>query len=316
MRPVIFCVIIFLMFIKIIQILVVFFNLILGYFVLSRDVKSPNNRIFALMTIMASLWTVANYMDNISVSSVWLQTSYALGVLVISIGLIWTLSITHTKIGKKEYLILASFTLFFCIGSYIPNFIILSFKKISTEAIPFGYPGWGLMLYSVFYLIEAFLIIWILRRAMVSADVEQFRNSFRNIYHGAIITLAVTLFSSFILPFFLIFPFGGLDNIGFLIFLLFIVHSITRYDLFNLRVIVVELVIFCLWAFLIMRIVLAGSTREMLTESSIFMIAFILGIIFIQTVFQNIKQRDEIANLSKKLEESYEFSKISKKPLI
>jgi hypothetical protein len=235
------------------------------------------------MSLVAALWAFANYMDDTIISSVWLQTSYALGALVISMGLVWTLFITKSKVSKSKYLLLAIVTLLFCIGSYLQNFIFISYNKSAAGSIAFGEPGWGLIPYGIYYLVTAFLIIWKLHKAKITASNEEQRKQFQNIQHGASITLLVTCLSSFILPFFSILPFGGTDNVGFLIFLLFVAYSITKHRLFNIRVIAIEVVIFILWVTLVFQIFTAKTHEDLAIRIAILATSIIFGILLIRS---------------------------------
>lgn len=280
-------------------------NLLLGLFVLSQNIKSANHRVFSIMSLVAALWAFANYMDDTIISSVWLQTSYALGALVISMGLVWTLFITKSKVSKSKYLLLAIVTLLFCIGSYLQNFIFISYNKSAAGSIAFGEPGWGLIPYGIYYLVTAFLIIWKLHKAKITASNEEQRKQFQNIQHGASITLLVTCLSSFILPFFSILPFGGTDNVGFLIFLLFVAYSITKHRLFNIRVIAIEVVIFILWVTLVFQIFTAKTHEDLAIRIAILATSIIFGILLIRSTLNEIKQQEHIEKLSDELRKAY-----------
>ena len=284
------------------QIIVIFMNLILGCFVLSQNTKSQSHRIFSFMSLTAAVWT---YMNGTSISLIWLQSSYAFGALVISTGLIWTISITDIKLEKRKIIPIILLALFFCFGSFLPGFIIRSYHKSYSGAIPYGNYGWGLPFYSAFYLIIAFLIIWKLYKAAhVTVDQDK-RNQLMNICYGALITLLVTAVTSFILPYFSIFPFGGMDNAAFLIFLSFIAYSITRHHLFNIRVITIELVTFALWIFILIRVLLSTTPHEVLTELGLLMVTVIFGVILIRSTLHEIRQREHIEKLAAELRSAY-----------
>ena len=289
----------------IIQFIVIFLNLVLGIFILSQDFKSSSNITFSLMSFVASIWSFANYMSDSSVSLIWMKSSYALGVIVIAIGYLWTISITKNQLKIKRHLLVIVTTLIISVGSFFPNFIYKSINRNAAGDIPFGEFGWGLLLYTVFYFILGFLIIFKLYRARKeSADVKN-KKIFRNVYYGALITLLVTFVSSFMLPFFSIFPFGGIDNAGFLIFLLFIAYSITRHHLFNIKVIAIELVTFGLWITILIRILTAGTLQEALIEGVLLVITVAFGIMLIRSTLHEIRQRERIEKLSNELQKAY-----------
>ncbi len=92
------------MVVKIILFLVIFLNLLLGIFILAQNKKSLSNRLFALIGVLAAIWTFANYMTSISTSIIWLQSTYAFGSLVMSAGLIWILLLTENRLEKNRIL--------------------------------------------------------------------------------------------------------------------------------------------------------------------------------------------------------------------
>src|SRR3989344_1734270 len=95
----------------IIQFIVIFLNLVLGIFILSQDFKSSSNITFSLMSFVASIWSFANYMSDSSVSLIWMKSSYALGVIAIAIGYLWTISITKNQLKIKRHLLVIVTTL-------------------------------------------------------------------------------------------------------------------------------------------------------------------------------------------------------------
>src|SRR3989344_3017011 len=117
---------------KIILAVVVFLNLSLSFFVIGQNWKSFNNRFFSLLSFLASLWAFANYMTGVNPTPFWLESTYALGALLVAIGLVWVLVITNQIFNKKISTLIISVALVFSIFSYLPGFIA---KTKATEII-------------------------------------------------------------------------------------------------------------------------------------------------------------------------------------
>ena len=136
--------------ISIVLFLVIFINILLSLFVFCQSPKSLNNRLFSLLSLMAAVWTYTNYMTEVSDSIFWLHSTYALGAIVMSVGLIWILIMTNKKNNLKRVSFIGFVGLFLFIASFQNGFITNSNSKIYQGAIFTGNPGWGLSLFSLF----------------------------------------------------------------------------------------------------------------------------------------------------------------------
>ena len=312
------------MFAEIIYILVIFLNLLFGIGVLIQNPSSNNHRFFSIISLLASTWTFSRYMTTISPSILWLQSSYSSGSLLMTIGLLWVLAITDNKLNKFTVGLIISISLLFSILSFQPEFITSHDYQIQLGAIFDGGVGWGLKIYSLYYFIIAFFILWKLHSAHNKSSDRTKKSQFKYIFIGALFTLTISAFSSFILPHFSIFLFDGVDSLGFLIFLTTIAYSITRYQLFDIRLILIQIIIFVLWIIVLIRIILSQNIQEVLTESILFTTTLLFGIILIRTSLREARQRELLRNLNlnleqkvpvltKELQKSYELEKKSQK---
>lgn len=293
------------MILKVILSIVVFLNLILSFFVITQNLKSLNNRFFSLLSFLAALWALANFMTGIEPIPFWLESTYALGALVVATGLIWVYVITTDfSLNKIKTLIITLISLFFAFGSFWPGFIAKRYDDIYIGGIFTGEPGLGLRIFTVFYLLGAFLILYRLLVSFRRANNAQKKNQFRSIFYGALITLLITALTSFILPAFSIFSFSGLDSIGFLVFLSFVAYAITKDNLFNIKVIATELVTFMLWIFILIRALIADNIQDMLIEGGLLVITIIVGILLIKSVIKEVKQREKIEKLAGDLQKA------------
>ena len=288
--------------INIILLLVTFFEFFICIFVLTQNPKELTNRIFSILAFIAAIWTFSNYMADKFVLSNWLNITYVFGALLICAGLIWTIVITEEKFEYKRLWAFFLIGLFFSLTPFGDKFIIKSYVLDNAHI---NKSGWELWVYGIYYITYALLIIWKLIGARKNTQDDLKKNQLTYILIGASIALGTTALNSIFLPYYSTFLPGAIDDIGFLFFLIFVVYSIFRHKLFNIRVAMVEIIVLGLWMFILIRILLAKDFHDMIVESIIFVILVILGIIVIQNVLQGIKQRKEIEELTKKLEEAY-----------
>ncbi len=290
---------------QIILFLTIFFNLFLGVFILTYSRKSLSHQLFSLMSFLAAIWTFTNYMTDRLSSPSWLATTYALGSAVISIGLLWTFSITEKKLVKWKVFSILSAGLIFFVSSLQQGFITTTYHEMNSDLIFIGKPQFGLILYTIYYFIMAGLIVGKIYLTLRISGIEEDRKQLRNILVGAFITLSVVALNSFIFPFLFIHWFEGFDSIGFLVFLMFIAYSITRHNLFNIKVITTQVIVFLLWTLMISHILIEKDLHAMTLELAMLLIAIIFGIILIRYVFYSIEQTKKIDKLNLDLKDAY-----------
>ncbi len=257
------------------------------------------------MAFISAIWTFSNYMTSTTLSIAWLESSYAIGALVIASGLIWTIALTEGRVRISEVTILLPFSLLLFVCSFQAGFISDKGGFSGTGGSITDNPGWGLPIYTVYYFILTFLILWKLYKSQKESSGSDKYKQFRIIFVGALATLIITAITSFILPYFKFFPLGIIDNVGFLIFLGLIAYSITKHHLFNIKVIAVELITFSLWTIMLIRTLIAPSFQNILIEGGLFTITVILGILLIRSTIHEIHQRENIETLAGNLQKAY-----------
>lgn len=289
--------------VTLIWVIVAFLNFSLSFFVITQDHKSMSNRFFALLSFLGGIWTITNYMTGVQPTPFWSESTYVFGGLLVAVGLIWTLVITDKKFDKIKTLIIVLIVGVFCVLSYVPGFIADPFTRIYFGGFE-GVPGWGLVPYTIFYLLGAVLILVKLFLAYRRSTNHDEGLQYLSVFYGALTTLFITAFASFILPAFSIFSLSGIDCIGFLFFLSFIAYSITKHHLFNIKVIATELITFALWMFILIRTIIADNTQDMIIEGSLLLLTIIVGIILIRSVLKEVSQREKIELLATDLQKA------------
>jgi signal transduction histidine kinase len=83
-------------------------------------------------------------------------------------------------------------------------------------------------------------------------------------------------------------------------------YAIMRYQLFDVKMVVTQILTFILWIFILIRTLLSESFREEMVNLALLVITIILGIFLIKSVKKEIKQREHIEKLAEDLEKANE----------
>lgn len=96
-----------------------------------------------------------------------------------------------------------------------------------------------------------------------------------------------------------VYPFG---NYFVVLYVFFISYGTFKYKLFDIKVIATELLTFAIWLFLAIRVFLANSWRERLIDGGLLALVMFFGIFLIKSVTLEVKHREELEQLTQKLE--------------
>jgi hypothetical protein len=292
------------MIIKILLVLIIFTNFLLGFFVLGQNPKIRSNRLFCILSVLAAFWTLANYMSGAQNSIFWLKSSYALGSFVITSGVFWTFTIVERKISKLFRSILIATSILFFILCYVPGFMSKSYEQAFSHILVPSTPGYGALIYLFYYLTVAYLILWnLLKKYRSTIDIKE-RAQFRLILTGAFIALLTSLIST-LMPIIFQVTIWAIDAVGFLIFLIYVAYTITRHNLFNIKVIAIEIFTALLWVFILMRAFTAQTAHEAGVELFFLAITIVLGTVLIRTLLHEQKQTEHIEQLTRQLKAAY-----------
>lgn len=289
---------------NIILAVVVFLNISLSLFVLSQDFRSVNNRFFALLSLLSGLWTLANFMTGVHPFPFWLESTYAFGGLVIATGIIWILVVIEQNFNRKKSLVIFSIFFIFSLLSYYPGFIATRYDQIFGGGVFIGETGWGLVIYTVAFLIAAIYILLKLYVSYKHSPIGQKKSQLISIFYGTLILVIISAMTSFVLPSISVFSFGGLDSIGLLFFLFFIAYAMTKHHLFDIKVITTEIITFALWIFIFIRTVIADNVQDQIINAVLLLLMLVFGTLLIKSVIREVNQREKIEKLAADLKKA------------
>ena len=294
-------------FYKIVYLLTALAGFIMAIIVIHGNWKDKFSRLYALVNIGLVIWATGRYLMLVATN----QSEALLGAHILYFGsfaiyLFFLHSIiVFLNIEKHRRAIL---TLFYTIAVVLvvsnSTDIILGTKffiaDVSAKSI-FAYyetPGqiYFLQLFSnIFIPIYAFFEL--IRRYKSTSFEKQFQSKY--ILASSIIGFvggSTILALVYDIP---VQPIGiPLVAIQFGI----ITYAIVYHRLFNLKVLLTELLVFTLWIFILVRTIITENSTEQLVNSGLLLLTIIFGLILIRSVQNEVKQREKIEKLAKDLE--------------
>jgi signal transduction histidine kinase len=230
----------------------------------------------------------------------WLKSASAFGVLVPLSGLLWVLELCGEKISKLNLILLIILGLFFFVISYSNDLVLSNIRKIylggfEGERGPFFIPFWcyifGILLFIIYILISSYLKATGVRRLQLLYVII-----------GAILYISTVVSVSFILPLFEIRHFIPLDTPSSIFLIFFTTLAITRYHLFEIKVILTEILVGAMGIVLLVLPFLMPTANLKILTLGIFILFLIFGYLLVKYTHQEIKRKEELEEAYKRIE--------------
>ncbi|MBU0731829.1 hypothetical protein KKC88_03035, partial [Patescibacteria group bacterium] len=260
------------MFIENILIFLIFCNLALGIFVLSKNLKNPINITFFVFTFGLSLWTFSIIMPNIFFFDIyWVYVLLYCAIIsgmLISIGLYYFSLLFPQNISyirKWHHFYVITLSVIWLIVILIPNFVIkdVVFTPYEKELIPgFGF----LLVFLISSLIFLFAIIFLVAKYRKANSIN--KKQILYILISVIILLTLGIPSAVILPFYGNLNLIWLGPISCIILISLMSYAILKYRLLDIKIVIKKSLVFGLTVscLLIIIIALAILAKNLLFE--------------------------------------------------
>jgi len=92
------------------------------------------------------------------------------------------------------------------------------------------------------------------------------------------------------------------------LYLFFISYAMFKHRLFNIKVLATELIIYAIWMFLLVRIFLAQTFSDRVTDGVLLVMLIVFGVLLIRSVFKEVEQREKLEVKTKYLTTLRDFS--------
>ena len=288
--------------------IVVAATVILGFVVFFNNRNSATNRSFLAFSLVTGVWGVINYL-NYQVPSPYL----ALWLLRFSIFLAcwqaYCLFCLFYIFPQEKARFPKFFTHYLTPLVIATSFLTLTryvFTKVAAITaegqisqitngpgiILFGTTSVGLVLSGIF----------ILLKKVLKAGKDE-KKSLLIILIGTFLTFALIIIFNFILPaFFSNARFVSLGAVFIFPFILFTSYSIFKHRLLDIKIVSTEILTFVLAIAMLFEVILSNSALMLVFRFSVFLLILGVGVLLIRSVLKEVKQREELQVLTKKLE--------------
>ena len=286
-------------------------SIILGLFVLSKNWKQKTNFLWFLTTLAVSIWSFSLGMEVISsdygTAFLW-NKILNIGAIFIPVFFYHFVS-TIIGVAKKEKWLIISAYFFAVVLLSLFNFFTSFFVKGVPPKAGFNY--W-IEVGPLYYLFFAFFVLYMFRIGYILLKNRKTAVGVEKAQINYILLSLVFGFGGGVTNFFPqiigsnIFPFG---NYLVFLYVAFITYAVLKHHLFNAKVVVTELLVVTLWVFLLVRTIISESRQDLIINGVLLLIVIIIGVLLIRSVWREIKQREQMEILNKKVQKAYLLEK-------
>lgn len=291
-------------------IIIIVVSILLGFWIYLSDKKSAINRWFLSVALSILLWNLFAYFGysskDVSVSLLYFRLNF----FAVSVYLLCFYFFTNhfPVLGKKKSRITDAvviiITAIFAIGSLFSDTVIKS-VSIPSEGkliVEMGFLGNVFYLYSM--LLTAYILYVLIKKNKSLSNVNRSKNTYflTGTILYAILNVVFSIAVSFIYP--ENYNYTQLGDFSAIVFLGFTAYAIVKHQLFNMKIIATETIVVLLSLSLLVQIFLPGSMLEHIVKAVIWLLATYGGLILVRSVKKEIKQKEELELLAKKLEEA------------
>ena len=281
-----------------------FFSGIIVYF---KAPKKKVNQIFTFFTLSVLIWILGAFFSeipkNLKFSLILSRITY-LGVLLAATFLFYFSFYfpKETILEKKWKYLTAGITIIFFLLTFFSNLVI---KGIILQSwgfnLEFGNLYYPFIVYCIFLVIVA--IRKFLKNFKISSPLE--RLQLRYLLLGIIIFVAASIIVNVIIRAVIgsdiYYRFGNYSAIFLVVFTAF---AITRYHLFEIRLILTEILVGAIGIILLIQVITAETLGRRIFSSIILILFSIFGYLLIKTTLEEIRRRQEIEKLSEQIKTS------------
>lgn len=281
----------------------------LGALVISYGWRDKINKVYFLLAASTALWGFGYWLwlNSTSIDSAlfWIRIA-SIGSLFIPISYFhWVslvLGIAHDKkkIIRASYLISIIFLLF----SFSDFFISGVQQKLFFDFWP--NPGilYSLYLAFIYFGLFSYAIYLLFKKYKLSANHK--KSKILYIILGSIAGFGGGATNFFLWYDIAIPPYG---NFLVALYPIILAYATLKYELFNAKLIATELLVFIIWIAIFAEVLLADSFKEKILESGLLIFVIIFGVLIIRSVLNEVRQKEELAKLSSKLQKANEHLK-------
>ncbi len=282
-------------------------NSLLSLFVLFGK-RSKENTVYAVFVLFASMWAVGLALFIFEVDftrALYIANFYyiaAAGIPAFFLYFAWLF--LNKNSSQRSYLpVLFVLPLVVIIGLFIldPKFIV---ERVF-------YTSWGkdvelnrvnYLYYGAYFLAFVALAYVRLLRTFSQTDDPTEKKQLQFILLGTSVGFLFGMVFDLFLPFMGNYRYIYIGPLFSLSMVASIAYAISKHHLFDIKVIAAQVSTFLLWIFLFVRSLLSTTWQDQVINYGLFLITIVVGIFLIRGVIKEVRQKEQLAKLSKELE--------------
>lgn len=295
-----------------------FLNVILAVVIFVNSRKQKEYLSFSLLAFSVSLWALGMFMyrgvSTTEAAILWTKFYYVFAGIIPASFLYFSLNfpLKHPGLGRITKWLLTGFGFVSIISPFFGDFIVsdVVVQRIGEDKISFGM---GLLTWG-FYLVTYFLLaFYFLLNRYFSRTIDRVvRIQYNFILIGSGIAVVIGVFTNHILPLFFSNPvYAWIGPTASLIMTFFILIAMFKHNLFNIKLIITELLMFFVWVVLLVNLLMSlpRGTETFLPNLSVLVILIIAGILVIRGVVNDVKR--ETREKEKEIQHRKEVEKLN-----
>ncbi len=281
-----------------------FTAIISGVVVFIHDTKKAENQAWFALTLCTAIWSFGYFSMTASTTqelgnlSNWILHYAAIYIPLFYYLLVLVITDTFRKY-RVIFIIFTFFSFVFTTINLSPIFLGSVVPKVGFNFAPVPGP-----LYILFFVYFVVLVLFGVVTSWVSSRSTTDRVMKLRLYYTIIFTISASVGGGSV---FLTTFFGSIPPFPLILFSIYPVisgYAILRHQLFNVRLISTQILIFITWIFIFIRILLSESNRDLVANSTLLLVTILLGIMLIRTAKKEITQREKIEFLAADLKKA------------
>ncbi|MFA5742629.1 MAG: histidine kinase N-terminal 7TM domain-containing protein [Candidatus Paceibacterota bacterium] len=294
-------------------------NLSLGLFIYLKEKKSRVNKLFFGIAIGIAFWTLSIFLMLVLGPFVSYdfsgRLSFAGSLTALWFFFLFSFQFPKSNINDRTYLIIKNFgsavTVLFILFTMLTPYIVKNGHVNGTMEISVNF-GFLYPFLGVYFLSLMFIGLANLLKNIFSSNYNQIeKNQIRYFFLGAFLTISIGAIPNLILPmFFKIYKFANLGPLGTIFLVLFTALAIARYHLFEIKVIITELLVATMGIVLLCFPFLMSSNFNRVIAVIVFLVFCLIGYLLIKGSLKEIKNsqilEQKVAERTKELAERNE----------
>ncbi len=268
-------------------------NVILGVIIFSRGLKVFSNVLFGLIAFTSAIWSMAIvgfYSQQFSGLFNWILVTHTAAILIPLFFLGFSVNFPQKLSHRKDIVTISALITVILVSFIFSSNYIIGATDGNSYQIGIGYPIYALFI-SIFFFV-GFFFLW--EQLKVSENDTQ-KKQIEYVLAGSFIASTLAIVPDLILPYLNIFQYTWLGPIFTLIMVVSLFLAMLRYHLFNIKVILTEVISILIVLALLLELFSAQSPTEIFLKTLVLVIVTIFSFLLIKGVYKEVEQREALA---------------------